>query len=163
MPPRKRQRSAASTAGFASPPNRGTSRVSARLQSLYTGDKRLGDGIDYVRASRDFKVRRWEKQMKTFGGPGPQSFSVPRWQPIGPISMDLQSIKDRPPPSVKRNARRRRLEQDRASSPHPSSVGDENEERESVPNPADLFSELAAHHADSHQIKGDPGGEPPNP
>ena len=85
------------------------------------------------------------------------------WQPIGPISMDLQSIKDRPPPSVKRNARRRRLEQDRASSPHPSSVGDENEERESVPNPADLFSELAAHHADSHQIKGDPGGEPPNP
>ncbi|KAH8092824.1 hypothetical protein JL720_4988 [Aureococcus anophagefferens] len=121
MPPRKRQRNASSSNNFASPnPNRG--RVSARLQSLYTGDSRPGDGVDYVRASRHLKARRWEKRDKVFGGPGPQAFTVVRWQPVGPANAELQALRDRPPPSP----------------------GD----AESGESTADLFNELAARHAE---------------
>ena len=147
MPPRKRGRATNASVGFASPPNRG--RVSARLQSLYTGDARPGDGIDFVRASRHLKPRRWEKKPKVIGGVGPQAFTVPRWQPVGPPSAELMAIRDRPPPSVKRS-KKRKLDQDRTDSPVP--LGDERAESPSASgageSTADIFNDLAARHAE---------------
>jgi hypothetical protein len=159
MPPRKRKRSgAATTKNFASPPNRGTSRVSARLQSLYTGDKR-DECVDFVRACREFKARKWVKAARTFGGPGPQAFTVPRWQPVGPASAELAAIRDRPPPSIKRS-KRRRLEEARAnaSSPRPSSGDGESSDRRPA-TPADLMAELEGAVKDRASAP-DPGAPP---
>ena len=99
--------------------------------------------MDYVRASRHLKARRWEKRDKVFGGPGPQAFTVVRWQPVGPANAELQALRDRPPPSVKRS-KKRKLD-DRAESPLPSSEPGDAEGGEST---ADLFNELAARHAE---------------
>ena len=100
MPPKKgRKRKASSAAAFASPPaKKGSGRVSARLQSLYTGPAVSDDAhVDVVRACRPFKARAWRLAPVTIGGDGPQAFTVRRWRPQGPASEALRAVRDRPP------------------------------------------------------------------
>ena len=96
-------------------------RVSARLQSLYSpADQPQTPVVDFVRAGMPFKARKWVKAVKSFGGEGPQGFSVPRWAPSGPPTPELQAIKMNPAPRHKGRKKSPR------SSPTPGSASESN-------------------------------------
>mmetsp|Transcript_15074 Transcript_15074/g.19934 ORF Transcript_15074/g.19934 Transcript_15074/m.19934 type:complete len:153 (-) Transcript_15074:1637-2095(-) len=88
---------------------------SVRLQSLrenQEGPAKLPLHMDFVRASRQLKPRKWIKKPKVFGSDCGRGFSVPIWQPLDQPKPTpaLLAIKDRPPPSVKKLKRKRQQE-----------------------------------------------------
>jgi hypothetical protein len=100
---KRRRRPPVDTLGpqnYASPPAK-NARVSARLQSLYSPSEQQ-TVVNVVRAGMPYKVRPWVKHFKAIGGEGPQSFSVPRWAPTGPLSPDLQAIKHNAAPRARK-------------------------------------------------------------
>ena len=96
-------------------------RVSARLQSLYSPtDQPQTPVVDFVRAGMPFRARKWVKSTKRFGGEGPQSFSVPRWAPVGDLTKELQAVKNHPAP------RHRGRRKSPRASPTPGSASESN-------------------------------------
>ena len=67
-----------------------------------------------------FKARKWVKSTKRFGGEGPQSFSVPRWAPVGDLTKELQAVKNHPAP------RHRGRRKSPRASPTPGSASESN-------------------------------------
>ena len=67
-----------------------------------------------------FRARKWVKSTKRFGGEGPQSFSVPRWAPVGDVTPQLQAVKNHPAPRHKGRKKSPR------ASPTPGSASESN-------------------------------------
>ena len=67
-----------------------------------------------------FRARKWVKSTKRFGGEGPQSFSMPRWAPVGDVTPQLQAVKNHPAPRHKGRKKSPR------ASPTPGSASESN-------------------------------------